>query len=92
MTGVLAGVRVLEHGTFITGPAAAMLLADLGADVVVIDRVQPDAPEADLSRHALSRRGKRAVAIDLKTPAGVVTVLPAVAPAAPRLPGPVSAP
>lgn len=34
MSQVLAGVRVLEHGTFITGPAASMLLADLGADVV----------------------------------------------------------
>ena len=37
MTGVLAGVRVLEHGTFITGPAASMLLADLGADVVKVE-------------------------------------------------------
>lgn len=34
---VLDGVRVLEHGTFITGPAAAMLLADLGADVVKVE-------------------------------------------------------
>nr|WP_205964355.1 CoA transferase [Ramlibacter agri] len=31
------GVRVLEHGTFITGPAASMLLADLGADVVKVE-------------------------------------------------------
>lgn len=37
MTKVLDGVRVLEHGTFITGPAAAMLLADLGADVVKVE-------------------------------------------------------
>jgi crotonobetainyl-CoA:carnitine CoA-transferase CaiB-like acyl-CoA transferase len=34
---VLEGVRVLEHGTFITGPAASMLLADLGADVVKVE-------------------------------------------------------
>src|SRR6478672_11992297 len=34
---VLDGVRVLEHGTFITGPAAGMLLADLGADVVKVE-------------------------------------------------------
>jgi crotonobetainyl-CoA:carnitine CoA-transferase CaiB-like acyl-CoA transferase len=37
MAKVLAGVRVVEHGTFITGPAAAMLLADLGADVAKVE-------------------------------------------------------
>jgi crotonobetainyl-CoA:carnitine CoA-transferase CaiB-like acyl-CoA transferase len=38
MTKVLEGVRVLEQGTFITGPAAGMLLGDLGADVVKIEQ------------------------------------------------------
>jgi crotonobetainyl-CoA:carnitine CoA-transferase CaiB-like acyl-CoA transferase len=42
MTGVLAGVRVLEHGTFITGPAASMLLGDLGADVVKVEQPEGD--------------------------------------------------
>jgi len=42
MTSVLAGVRVLEHGTFITGPAASMLLADLGADVVKVEQPEGD--------------------------------------------------
>lgn len=37
MIKVLEGVKVLEHGTFITGPAASMLLADLGADVVKVE-------------------------------------------------------
>ncbi|HEX7440589.1 MAG TPA: CoA transferase [Caldimonas sp.] len=37
MIKVLEGVRVVEHGTFITGPAASMLLADLGADVVKVE-------------------------------------------------------
>jgi crotonobetainyl-CoA:carnitine CoA-transferase CaiB-like acyl-CoA transferase len=37
MSKVLHGVRVVEHGTFITGPAASMLLADLGADVVKVE-------------------------------------------------------
>lgn len=37
MTQVLQGVRVVEHGTFITGPAASMLLADLGADVIKVE-------------------------------------------------------
>jgi crotonobetainyl-CoA:carnitine CoA-transferase CaiB-like acyl-CoA transferase len=37
MIKVLQGLRVVEHGTFITGPAASMLLADLGADVVKVE-------------------------------------------------------
>jgi crotonobetainyl-CoA:carnitine CoA-transferase CaiB-like acyl-CoA transferase len=37
MAKVLANVKVVEHGTFITGPAASMLLADLGADVVKVE-------------------------------------------------------
>jgi crotonobetainyl-CoA:carnitine CoA-transferase CaiB-like acyl-CoA transferase len=38
MAGVLQDVRVLEQGTFITGPACGMLLADLGADVIKIEQ------------------------------------------------------
>jgi len=37
MAQVLSDIRVLEHGTFITGPAAGMLLADLGADVLKVE-------------------------------------------------------
>jgi crotonobetainyl-CoA:carnitine CoA-transferase CaiB-like acyl-CoA transferase len=39
---VLEGVRVVEHGTFITGPAASMLLADMGADVVKVEQPAGD--------------------------------------------------
>ncbi|PHS48855.1 MAG: carnitine dehydratase, partial [Marinobacter sp.] len=38
MTNVLEGIRVIEQGTFITGPAASMLLADLGAEVIKVER------------------------------------------------------
>ena len=37
MAQVLKGLRVVEHGTFITGPAASMMLADLGADVMKVE-------------------------------------------------------
>lgn len=37
MTQVLKGLRVVEHGTFITGPAASMILADMGAEVVKVE-------------------------------------------------------
>jgi crotonobetainyl-CoA:carnitine CoA-transferase CaiB-like acyl-CoA transferase len=42
MIKVLAGVRVVEQGTFITGPAASMLLADLGADVIKVEQPAGD--------------------------------------------------
>jgi crotonobetainyl-CoA:carnitine CoA-transferase CaiB-like acyl-CoA transferase len=42
MAKVLSGVRVVEHGTFITGPAASMLLADLGADVIKVEQPAGD--------------------------------------------------
>jgi crotonobetainyl-CoA:carnitine CoA-transferase CaiB-like acyl-CoA transferase len=42
MVKVLEGVRVVEHGTFITGPAAAMLLADLGAEVIKVEQPAGD--------------------------------------------------
>lgn len=44
MAKVLAGIRVLEQGTFITGPAAGMLLGDLGADVIKIEQPESGDP------------------------------------------------
>jgi len=44
MTKVLGDVRVLEMGTFITGPAAGMILADMGADVIKLERPKTGDP------------------------------------------------
>jgi crotonobetainyl-CoA:carnitine CoA-transferase CaiB-like acyl-CoA transferase len=73
MTGVLAGVRVLEHGTFITGPAAAMLLADLGADVVKVEQPEGDPFRAfrggTYSPHFQTyNRNKKSVRLDTRKP------------------------
>jgi len=74
MTGPLQGIRVLEVGGIGPGPFAAMVLADLGADVVRIDRpaaVQSDQPAGG----DLLARGRRSVVVDLKHPEGVEVVL-----------------
>jgi alpha-methylacyl-CoA racemase len=69
--GPLAGVRVLEFEAIGPGPFAGMLLADLGADVLVVDR--PADSDLGLKRerwYDVMMRGKRSVTLDLKSPAG----------------------
>jgi acetyl-CoA hydrolase len=73
--GPLAGVRVLEMAGIGPGPFCGMLLADLGADVVIVDRLQAGEDAIDLGPSAIARRGKRSVAVDLKTEEGRATVL-----------------
>ncbi|WP_406079308.1 CaiB/BaiF CoA transferase family protein [Micromonospora sp. NBC_00858] len=75
MSGPLAGVRVLELAGIGPGPFAAMLLADLGADVVRVDRPEPGALPAGDPRRDLLNRGKRSVVVDLKHPDGAEVVL-----------------
>ena len=76
MSGPLRGVRVVELAGIGPGPFAAMVLSDLGADVVRIDRAQavfggdPDQPPRDILN-----RGRRSIGVDLKHPDGVETVL-----------------
>ena len=64
-TGPLAGVRVVEFAGIGPGPFAAMLLADMGAEVIVIE--QADARMGD-KRNPINR-GKRSIALNLKKPA-----------------------
>ncbi|MFG3050020.1 CaiB/BaiF CoA transferase family protein [Kitasatospora sp. NPDC048239] len=72
--GPLAGVRVVELAGIGPGPFAAMLLADLGADVVRIDRPSPS-PLGVEPVYDLTNRNKRSVLIDLKSPEGPGRVL-----------------
>jgi alpha-methylacyl-CoA racemase len=75
MTGPLHGLRVVELAGIGPGPFAAMLLADLGADVVRVDRIGPGSPLSGDPAADLLNRGKRSIAVDLKHPAGVAAVL-----------------
>jgi alpha-methylacyl-CoA racemase len=76
-TGPLRGVKVVELAGIGPGPHACMILADLGADVIRIDR--PGGQALTGGAHDLLNRGRPSVAIDLKHPDGVATVLDLVA-------------
>ena len=80
MSGPLQGVKVIELAGIGPGPFACMVLADLGADVVRIDRadrVGRGSPEA--ARIDVLGRGRRSIGVDLKHPDGVATVLDLIA-------------
>ncbi|MEV7440163.1 CaiB/BaiF CoA-transferase family protein [Streptomyces sp. NPDC091204] len=72
--GPLAGLRVVELAGIGPGPFAAMLLADLGADVVRVDRPGGGGLAVDPA-YDLTNRGKRSVLVDLKSADGPARVL-----------------
>jgi alpha-methylacyl-CoA racemase len=74
-TGPLHGLRVVELAGIGPGPHAAMVLADLGADVVRIDRPSGGLVLGDPDRPDPTLRGRRRVLADLKDPDGRETVL-----------------
>ncbi|QMW66222.1 CoA transferase [Mumia sp. ZJ1417] len=73
--GPLAGLRVVEIAGIGPGPFAAMLLADLGADVLRVDRVTPGGLAVVPQDKDVLARGRRSVAVDLKRPEGVAVLL-----------------
>ena len=76
MQGPLSRYRVIEIAGIGPGPFSAMMLADMGAEVIRVDRAQSVAGRdpAEPSRDVLNR-GRRSVGVDLKHPDGVETVL-----------------
>jgi alpha-methylacyl-CoA racemase len=72
--GPLAGLRVVELAGIGPAPFCAMLLADLGADVIRIDRPRPAAAAGPPARDLLNR-GKRSILVDLKNEQGPEVVL-----------------
>lgn len=73
-TGPLRGIRVIELAGLGPAPMCGMLLADLGADVIVIDRPASAGAHSIGDARALNR-GKHSIALDLKTEAGRHTAL-----------------
>ncbi|WP_424936325.1 MULTISPECIES: CaiB/BaiF CoA transferase family protein [Bacteria] len=67
--GPLAGISIVELGGIGPAPFAGMVLSDLGADVIRIDRVA-GLPEEEAATHTVLLRGRRSVGIDLKQPQG----------------------
>jgi alpha-methylacyl-CoA racemase len=74
--GPLAGITVVEIAGIGPGPFCAMMLADMGAEVIRVDRAEnvaggdPASPPADLNN-----RGRRSIGVDLKNSDGVAVVL-----------------
>ena len=74
--GPLSGLKVVELAGIGPGPFCAMLLADLGADVVRVDRTAQVDLGIDRGRkYNVLNRSRRSVSVDLKNPDGVETVL-----------------
>ncbi|MGH7152506.1 MAG: CaiB/BaiF CoA transferase family protein, partial [Acetobacteraceae bacterium] len=74
--GPLAGITLVEIAGIGPGPLAAMMLGDLGADVIRIDRLQPQRPEPSTDpRHNVHGRSRRSVALDLRKPGAAEIVL-----------------
>lgn len=75
-TGPLAGYRIVEIAGIGPGPFAAMMLADMGAEVIRVERTQAvRGPAPDEPHYDVLLRGRRNIAIDLKRSDGLETLL-----------------
>ena len=72
--GPLNGVRIIEMGGIGPGPFCAMMLADMGAEVIRVDRKGPPENRPD-AKYEILHRGRRSIAMDLKKPEAVRALL-----------------
>ena len=78
MTGILAGLRIVEGSAFIAAPMGGMTLAQLGADVIRFDDIKGglDSDRWPVTKDGRSiywaglNKGKRSIAVDLRNPQG----------------------
>ncbi len=73
--GPLSGVKIVEIAGIGPGPFAAMLLSDMGADVLRVDRAQQVGTDFAAPNKEVLNRGRRSIGVDLKQPEGVETVM-----------------
>jgi alpha-methylacyl-CoA racemase len=73
--GPLAGVRVIELAGIGPGPFCGMRLADLGAEVISVERPLPPGSAGRVADSGLMRRGRRSIVLNLKDPSDVDVVL-----------------
>jgi len=75
-SGPLAGLRIVEFAGIGPAPMTGMLLSDLGAEIVIVDRLEPSGLGIEKpTRFDVTRRGRRSVALDLKRPEGIACAL-----------------
>ena len=72
MSGPLSGLRILELAGIGPGPFCGMMLADMGAEVIRIDR--PGGNPSAYVGHNVLFRNRRSIALDLKMPEGAATL------------------
>ncbi len=81
--GPLAGIKVVEIAGIGPGPCAGMMLADMGAEVTLVERRNPNTNAVDISgdshKQAFYNRGKKSIALDLKNPDAIELVLKLIA-------------
>lgn len=71
MTRALEGITVLDFGQYLAGPFGPMILADLGAEVIKVEPITGDAMRFAAKPFVGCQRGKKCIAVDLKTEEGL---------------------
>lgn len=74
MSGPLSGFKIIEMAGIGPGPFCGMMLSDLGAEILRIDRADKVRPDAAPNKELLAR-GRKSIGVNLKTPEGVELVL-----------------
>src|SRR5580698_5268056 len=75
MTGPLHGFKIIELAGIGPGPFAGMMLADMGAEVLRVDRAESVRENGQPPVHDILGRGRRSIGVDLKRPEGRDTLL-----------------
>ena len=74
MSGPLSGFKIIEMAGIGPGPFCGMMLSDLGAEILRIDRADKVRPDAQPNKELLAR-GRKSIGVNLKTPEGVELVM-----------------